>query len=147
MKSPLSQSFLPAHSSLRSVGVDRFRLLWKGWSLKVLSLVVVVMVGGVSWGQVTICSDGLNNTSSLFTLSGGTYYTNSSGSGDRPASSSFASEGTHGYGINATSTSIATATLTTTNNVNTTGYSNISLSIKLAAFSISSTGNGFRSRL
>lgn len=51
MKSPLSQSFLPAHSSLRFVGVDRFCLLLNGWGLKVLSLLLVVMVGGMSWGQ------------------------------------------------------------------------------------------------
>jgi hypothetical protein len=54
MKSPLSPSFLPAHSSLRSFGVDRFRLLLNGWGVKVLSLLLVVMVVGVSWGQQSI---------------------------------------------------------------------------------------------
>ena len=42
MKSPLSQSFTNTSFSFRSAGVDRFRLLWKGWSVKVLSLMVVV---------------------------------------------------------------------------------------------------------
>ena len=51
MKSPLSQSFIQSHSSLRSAGVDLFRLLLKGWGLKVLSLMLVVMVGGSLMGQ------------------------------------------------------------------------------------------------
>ena len=46
MKSQLGQSFTSTISSLSSVGVDRFRLLLKGWGVKVLSLLVVVMVGG-----------------------------------------------------------------------------------------------------
>ena len=82
MKSPLSPSFLPAHTSLRSVGVDRFRLLLKGWSLKVLSLLVVVMVGGNVVGQVaswaltsattTATTVTSNATASAVTVSSGT---------------------------------------------------------------------------
>ena len=93
------------------------------------------------FSQTTIVSDGLNNSTSLFTLSGGAYYTGNSGTGDRVASSPFAVEGTHSYGLNATSTATATATMTTSN-VNTTGYTGISATFRLAAFSIGSTANG-----
>jgi predicted RNA-binding protein with TRAM domain len=65
MKSPLSQSFLPAHSNLRSVGVDRFRLLLNGWGLKVLSLLLVVMVGGMSWGQAASGTWGLTSNATV----------------------------------------------------------------------------------
>jgi hypothetical protein len=87
-------------------------------------------------GQTTIASEGLNNSSSLFTVSGGLYYTGNSASGDRPATSPFAIEGTHSYGITS-----GTATLTS-GNINTSGFSGVSLSFRLASFSISSTGNG-----
>lgn len=83
-----------------------------------------------------IVSDGLNNSSSLFTVSGGGYFTGNSATGDRPASSPFAIEGTHGYGINS-----GTATLTSSD-ISTLGYTGIALSFRLASFSISSTGNG-----
>ncbi|MDB5228642.1 MAG: hypothetical protein JWN78_2835 [Bacteroidota bacterium] len=83
-----------------------------------------------------ITSDGLNNSSSLFTVSGGSYYTGNSAAGDRPATSPFAIEGSHAYGM-----SNGTATLTSSS-INTGGYSSIQLSLRLAAFSIGSTGNG-----
>ena len=54
MKTIFSSSFTNPAFSSSCIGVDRFRLLWKGWSVKVLSLLLVVIVGGVSWGQVTI---------------------------------------------------------------------------------------------
>ena len=53
MKTTLSQSFTPTHSSLRSAGVDRLRFMLQGWSVKVLSLLLVVMVGGNVMGQGT----------------------------------------------------------------------------------------------
>jgi hypothetical protein len=101
-----------------------------------LAILKVWMMGGVVWGQTTIASDGLNNSTTLFTLSNGAYYTGNSASGDRPASSAFAIEGTHSRGI-----SNGTATLTS-NDISTTGYTSISLTFRVAAFSISSTGNG-----
>jgi hypothetical protein len=58
MKTTLSQSFTPTHSSLRSAGVDRLRFLLKGWSVKVLSLLLVMMVGGMSWGQTVVAIGG-----------------------------------------------------------------------------------------
>ncbi len=88
------------------------------------------------WAQTNIVSEGLNNSSTLLTVAGGAYYTGTSGSGDRVASSPFASEGTHGYGV-----SNGSATLTSTN-INASTYSSVSATFKLAAFSIASTGNG-----
>jgi gliding motility-associated-like protein len=87
-------------------------------------------------GQTTITSDGLNSSSSVFVVSGGLYYTGNSGGGDRPANSPFASEGTHSYGV-----TNGTATLTS-GDINTSDYLNISMTIKLAAFSINNTNNG-----
>jgi hypothetical protein len=51
MKTTFSSSFTNPSFSLSFIGVDRFRLLLKGCGLKVLSLLLVVMVGGMSWGQ------------------------------------------------------------------------------------------------
>ncbi len=87
-----------------------------------------------SYGQIAV--DGLNNTTTLFTLSNGAYYTGNSASGDRPATSPFAAEGTHSRGV-----INATASLTSSN-ISTTGYTSIAASFRLAAFSIASTGNG-----
>lgn len=96
------------------------------------------MLFGSGWvvGQTTIASDGLNNTSALFSLSGGAYYTGNSATGDRPASSPFAVEGTHSRGV-----SNGTATLISSD-INTSSYTNIVLTFRLASFSISSTANG-----
>lgn len=95
------------------------------------------MASVLGWGQTTIVSDGLNNSSSLFTVSGGTYYTGNSATGDSPASSPFAIEGTHSYGI-----SNGTATLTSSSNIDTSLYTGVSMSFRLASFSIGSTANG-----
>jgi predicted RNA-binding protein with TRAM domain len=51
MKTTFNSSFTKPAFSLSFIGVDRFRFLLKGWGLKVLSLLLVVMVGGKSWGQ------------------------------------------------------------------------------------------------
>ncbi|WP_417237493.1 choice-of-anchor D domain-containing protein [Bizionia paragorgiae] len=88
------------------------------------------------FGQVTIASDGLNNSTTLFTLTGGNYYTGNSNTGDRPATSPFASEGTHSFGV-----SNGNAILLS-NSINTSAYTNIELNLKLASFSVNSSGNG-----
>jgi len=110
------------------------KLLQKQFLVKVL-LAVLILTGINSWGQ-TIASDGLNGSSSLFTLSGGVYYSTNSASGDRPASVPQYVEGTSAYGVNN-----GTATLTSVN-INTSAYSDIELSFRLASFSVGSTGNG-----
>jgi hypothetical protein len=99
-----------------------------------LTIVFFMGAGQASWGQIV--SDGLNNSTTLFTLSNGTYYTGNSATGDRVASSPFAVEGTHARGI-----SNGTATLTSSD-INTSTYTGVSMSFRLAAFSIASTGNG-----
>ena len=104
--------------------------------MKLKLLIVALFCSLASWGQVTIVSDGLNNSTTLFTLTNGAYYTGNSAAGDRPASSPFASEGTHSRGI-----TNGTATLLS-NDINTIGYTSITMSFKLASFSIGSTGNG-----
>ena len=102
------------------------------------ALVFVALLGSrAGLGQVTIASDGLNNSTSLFTLSGGAYYTGTtSSSADAPASAPYASEGTHSRGI-----ANGTATLTTSN-INTSAYAAIQMEFKLASYSIASTNNG-----
>ncbi len=105
---------------------------------KVFCLLVFGALLGINngWGQVTIASDGFENSLSLFTGSGGTFYSGNSASGDRPATSAFAVAGTYSYGVSNTSATI------TSSAINTTGYSAISLSLRLASFSIGSTANG-----
>lgn len=99
-------------------------------------LILLVLLPMGLWGQVTIVSDGLNNSTSLFTLSNGAYFTGNSASGDRPATSPFAIEGSHSRGV-----SSASATLTSSS-INTSGYTSIEMTFRLASFSITSTGNG-----
>lgn len=72
----------------------------------------------------------------MFTLTSGSYYTGNSASGDRPATSPFASEGTHSRGINNGSATLLS------NDINTSAYTSITMSFKLASFSIGSSGNG-----
>nr|WP_294935038.1 choice-of-anchor D domain-containing protein [uncultured Flavobacterium sp.] len=102
-----------------------------------LPLLFFLFSATLSWGQVTIVSDGLNNSATLFTTSGGVFYTGNSVAGDRPATSPFAVEGTHSFGI-----SNGTATLTSNANVDVSSYTGISMTLRLASFSIGSTGNG-----
>ena len=109
--------------------------------LKSVFTVMLLFLSVAGWGQTTIASEGFNNSSTLFTLSGGAYYTGNSVAGDRPASSPLSVEGTHSYGLNASSTATATATLTSSN-INTSSYSGVNLTFRLAAFSIGSTTNG-----
>ncbi len=86
------------------------------------------------WGQSF--TEGLNNSVTNVAVTGGAYFTGNSTGSDSPASSPFASEGTHSRGV-----SSGTATITS-NTINTIGGTGISLSFRLASFSITSTGNG-----
>jgi hypothetical protein len=87
--------------------------------------------------QTTIASDGFNGSTTLFTRSGGAFYSGNSASGDRPANSPLASEGSGSVGV-----TYGTLILTTTNNINTTGYTNNQLTFRLAAFGVGSTSDG-----
>lgn len=84
----------------------------------------------------TIVSEDFENSITLFTNSGGVFYTGNSATGDRPASSPFAQLNSYGIGV-----TNGTAILTT-GDINTSTCSGVQLSFKLAAFSIASTGNG-----
>ncbi len=103
------------------------------WAIVTLCL-TALLLAQTSWGQGF--TEGLNNAVTNVTVSGGAYYTGNSGTGDRPASSPFAVEGTHSRGV-----SNGTATITS-NAINTTGGTGLSLTFRLAAFSIGSTSNG-----
>ena len=50
LNQPLKSSTFPPHTS----AVDLFRSMWKGWGVKVLSLMVVLMVGGRVVGQTNV---------------------------------------------------------------------------------------------
>jgi hypothetical protein len=102
--------------------------------INLFGFIALFLISQTSVSQ--IASDGLNNSSSLFTVSGGAYFTGNSASGDRPATSPFAAEGSHSYGV-----SNGTATLTSSN-INTTGYSVIAMSMRLAAFNVTNNTNG-----
>ncbi|OYW71709.1 MAG: hypothetical protein B7Z37_26980 [Verrucomicrobia bacterium 12-59-8] len=85
----------------------------------------------------TVAADSFENTLTLFSGSGGgnSFLTGSSTSGARPATSPFAVDGTYALGVTGSTYTI------TSSAINTYGYSNVSLSLKLAAFSATS-GNG-----
>lgn len=103
----------------------------------ICSFMVFVLVFNES-GNAQIAADGFNGSTTLFTRSGGAFFSGTSTTNDRPASSPFFSEGSGSVGV----TGGGTITLTTTNSVNTSGFSGIQLSFRLAAFGINSTSNG-----
>ncbi|WP_310558387.1 T9SS type B sorting domain-containing protein [Flavobacterium sp.] len=109
----------------------------KDISFKIKLFVLTILFFAKGWGQVTIAPDGLNNSSLSFSTSGGQYYTGKSTSGDLPSNSPFFLEGTHSYGV-----INGTATLTSNSDINTSGYSFVTMSLRVAAFSIGSSGNG-----
>lgn len=81
-------------------------------------------------------TEGFNESVTNVSLTGGGYFTGSSATGDRPASTPFAFEGTHSFGVtNSTATILS-------NPINSTVGTGMSVSFKLASFSIGSTGNG-----
>ncbi|NHM06600.1 choice-of-anchor D domain-containing protein [Flavobacterium sp. CYK-4] len=104
--------------------------------MKIRIFFLILLISQFVESQVTIVSDGLNNSSSLFVVAGGAYYTGNSAAGDRPATSPFAAEGTHGWGLSNGGASLLSS------NINTTGYSIVTATFRLASFSIGSTGNG-----
>ena len=71
-----------------------------------------------------------------YSASGGGIVSGDSASGDRPASSPFASSGTDAY------SALNTTATVTFDPLDTTGLSDLTLSLRVASFSISSTGNG-----
>jgi hypothetical protein len=97
-----------------------------------------LLIENTGKAQTTIASESFENSLTLFTATGAgyTYYTGNSATGDRPASSSFSTLGSYGWGVKNNSGTL------TSSNINTTGYSSINLSFRLASFSIGSITNG-----
>jgi hypothetical protein len=96
--------------------------------------IVLLMMIGESWGQVA--TDGLNNSTTLFTLTNGAYYTGNSAVGEGPSNSPFASEGSHSRGVSNNSATLVSG------DINTTSYTGIALSFRLASFSLVTATNG-----
>ena len=109
------------------------------FSVALLSFLIAAFffMGGTALAQTTIAADGFNGSTSLFTRSGGAFFTGNSAGGDRPANSPLTTEGTGSVGV-----TNGTLILTTTNNINTTNFANILLTFRLAAFSVGSTSDG-----
>lgn len=84
----------------------------------------------------TIYSEDFENSVTLFSNSGGSFYTGSTGLGDSPSLSPYSQLNSYGFGK-----SNGTAILTSSD-FNTNNCSNTQLSFRLAAFSINSIGNG-----
>lgn len=97
----------------------------------------LLFLAGGAFGQVTIASDGLNNSSSLFTKSGGAYYNGNSSNSDKPSLSPYFTEGTHSFGV-----TNGSASLTSNSAINSSAYTGVTMSFRLAAFSVGSTANG-----
>lgn len=129
-----SRSTLTTSSGLKSQISSLSSAFSSALRFWLVALVGFIAVAQTGWGQGF--TEGLNESVTNVTVSGGAYFTGNSASGDRPASSPFASEGTHARGV-----SNSTATITS-NAINTTGGTGISFSFRLASFSIASTGNG-----
>ena len=95
----------------------------------------------LGWGQTTIAIQDFETTpatpTALVNVSGGSYYTGQSASGDRPASSPFYSQGARSYGI-----SNGTATITSSSDIDINSYTGVAITFRLAAFSVNSSTNG-----
>jgi hypothetical protein len=87
--------------------------------------------------QVIIASDDFENTLTLFTSSGPlSFFSGVSASGDRPAASPFSFSNNYAYGgLNDTLSLIS-------NSIDVSTYSSTTISLKLAAFSLSDASNG-----
>ena len=90
-------------------------------------------------GTSVVGNQDFENTAT-YTASGGSTKTGTSGSGDRPASASFVGSSTTSYWVNS-----GTATITTQNFTGLQNGATKTVEMKLASFSIGSTGNGAES--
>ncbi len=114
--------------------VKSFRIFFiKTIGFKIL---IISLFFNFTKGLGQIATDNFENTTTLFSNTGGSYYSGNSAAGDRPATSPFAQSGTYGIGINN-----GTATLSTSD-IDVAACSGVQLNFKLASFSMGSTGNG-----
>ena len=123
---------------------NRFTLFSSSLSRGV-ALLLMILFPLLGWGQVTIASQDFETTPATptvaMTATGGAFYTGLSASGDRPATSPFGVGTSRAFGLTSASTAVTTIT-TTSAVIDASAYTNISVSFRLAAFSIGSTGNG-----
>ena len=102
---------------------------------------LVALLPLLGWGQTLIARQDFETTpttpAATVTLANGTFYTTTAGTNDRPALADFYSQGKRAYGI-----TNGTATITSSTDIDASSYTNISLSFRLASFSIGSTTNG-----
>ena len=92
--------------------------------------------GGITTNGIQDFETSPATPTATYSASGGELKTGSSGSGDRPASSAFYVSGSRGYSV-----SNSTATLTF-DALDTSSLSSPQLTLRVAAFSMNSTGNG-----
>jgi hypothetical protein len=99
-------------------------------------LVLLFLVSTQIIQAQVIVNDSFENTTTLFTNSGGTYYSGNTAGTGAPSGVPYAQDGTYGFGI-----SNGTAVITSSA-INTSSCSSISLNFKLQSLSVNSTGNG-----
>lgn len=130
----------PSATSASSVYSNEFTANWDAVTPCVNSYVLDVATTNNFTANGIIASEGFENSLTLFspsTVGTGTYVTGTtSATADRPVSSPYKTQGNYGFAeVNGT-VGIATS------NINTLNYSNVSMSFKLSALSISSTLGG-----
>ncbi len=102
--------------------------------MRLLSAIAIIAVPLAGYAQTTIAMDDFD-AARTFGFGATTTISGSSASGDRPATAPFSISG------NACTANNATTTLTSAA-INTASFTGISLSFRVAAFSVGSTGNG-----
>lgn len=138
---PAARSSLQAASSNNPSRANKGIMKHAGFFLA--ALFCTVLINATAWGQTTIAVQDFETTPATptwtFTTTG-TFVTSTGNSNttDLPASSSFAVEGSTGKAWTVTN---ATATNTFAN-INTSGYTGVTVTFRVAAFSIGSTTNG-----
>jgi len=104
--------------------------------IKFYSLICLLSFGSFLNAQTVLVSEDFENSLTSFTQTGGSFYSGLSGSGDRPALSSFASGNAGALGVSSGTLTLTSGPLVTT------GFPNSQLQFRLASFSIGSTSNG-----
>jgi len=129
----------PISQAASSIGYTNFTANWSaltGASGYRLDVSASASFGGDTIAGVQDFEASPASPTATYSASGGGTVSGNSASGDRPASSPFHVSGSQAY-------SIANGTATVTfDAIDTSGYSDVELSMRLASFSISSTGNG-----
>jgi hypothetical protein len=105
---------------------------------KIYLMLFALACAATSWGQTIIALNDFDGTTTLpLTLSGGTSYTGNSSASDRPQSASFYVSSQTAYGKSNGSAKITSESITGLSS-----YTSKYFELRLASWSISSTGNG-----